>query len=114
MAMREIDLLQGTLDLLILKTISNAPMHGYRIASRIQQLSDKMLRIEESSLYPTLYRLEEKGLIQSEWGVTDSNRKAKFYKLTRKGRAEMDAEAESWQRLSRAVTRLLKAVEQES
>lgn len=114
MAMREIDLLQGTLDLLILKTISNAPMHGYRIASRIQQLSDEVLRIEEGSLYPALYRLEEKGLIQSEWGVTDSNRKAKFYKLTRKGRAEMDAEAESWQRLSRAVTRLLKAVEQES
>ena len=112
MAMKEIDLLQGTLDLLILKTISTEAMHGYRIAARIQQLSDEILRIEEGSLYPALYRLEQKGLIQSEWGMTDNNRKAKFYKLTRKGRTEMDAESESWERLSRAVARVLKAIEQ--
>jgi PadR family transcriptional regulator, regulatory protein PadR len=112
MAMKEIDLLQGTLDLLILKTLSSEPNHGYRIAARIQQLSDEVLRIEEGSLYPALYRLEQKGFIESEWGMTDTNRKAKFYKLTRKGRAEMDAEAESWQRLSRAVARVLRAIEQ--
>jgi PadR family transcriptional regulator len=112
MAMKEIDLLQGTLDLLILKTLSTEPMHGYRIAGRIQQLSDEVLRIEEGSLYPALYRLEQKGFIESEWGITDTNRRAKFYKLTRKGRSEMDAEAESWQRLSRAVARVLRAIEQ--
>ena len=108
----KLDLLQGTLDLLILKTLSTEPMHGYRIAARIQQLSDEVLRIEEGSLYPALYRLEQKGFIESEWGMTDTNRKAKFYKLTRKGRAEMDVEAESWQRLSRAVARVLRSIEQ--
>jgi transcriptional regulator len=112
MAMKEIDLLQGTLDLLILKTLSKEPMHGYRIAARIQELSEEVLKIEEGSLYPALYRLEQKGLIQSEWGMTDNNRKAKFYKLTRKGRTELDAESASWERLSRAVARVLKAIEQ--
>jgi PadR family transcriptional regulator PadR len=112
MAMKQTDLLQGTLDLLVLKTLSAGPMHGYRIAARIQQLSDEVLRIEEGSLYPALYRLEQKGVIESEWGVSDQNRQAKFYKLTRKGRREMDAEAESWDRLSTAVARVLKAIEQ--
>ena len=112
MAMKEIDLLQGTLDLLILKTLSREPLHGYRIAARIQELSNEVLRIEEGSLYPALYRLEQKALIQSEWGMTDNNRKAKFYKLTRKGRNEMDAESQSWDRLSRAVARVLKGIEQ--
>lgn len=112
MAMKQTDLLQGTLDLLVLKTLSAGPMHGYRIAARIQQLSDEVLRIEEGSLYPALYRLEQKGVIDSEWGVSDQNRQAKFYKLTRKGRREMDAEAESWDRLSTAVARVLKAIEQ--
>ena len=112
MAMKEVDLLQGTLDLLILKTLSREPMHGYRIAARIQDLSNEVRRIEEGSLYPALYRLEQKGLIQSEWGMTDNNRKAKFYSLTRKGRNEMEAESESWERLSRAVARVLKAIEQ--
>jgi PadR family transcriptional regulator, regulatory protein PadR len=112
MAMKDIDLLQGTLDLLILKTVSNEPLHGYRIAARIHQLSDEILRIEEGSLYPALYRLEQKGLIESEWGTTDNGRKAKFYKLTRKGRKELEAETESWERLSRAVARVLKAIEQ--
>ncbi len=112
MAMKEIDLLQGTLDLLILKTLGGGPLHGYRIAATIHELSDEVLRIEEGSLYPALYRMEQKGLIQSEWGTTDNNRQAKFYKLTRKGRSEMQAEAESWQRLSAAVARVLKSVEQ--
>src|SRR6476469_7537932 len=108
--MKQTDLLQGTLDLLVLKTVSTGPMHGYRIAARIRQLSDEVLRIEEGSLYPALYRLEEKGLIESEWGLTDQHRQAKFYKLTRAGRREMNAEADSWDRLSAAVTRVLKAI----
>jgi PadR family transcriptional regulator PadR len=112
MAMKKIDLLQGTLDLLVLKTLSGGPMHGYRIASRIHDLSHEILRIEEGSLYPALYRMEQKGLIESEWGVTDNNRQAKFYRLTRKGRREMEEEAESWDRLSSAVARVLKAIEQ--
>ena len=112
MAMKQIDLLQGTLDLLVLKTLSAGPLHGYRIAARIRQLSDEVLRIEEGSLYPALYRLEQKGVIESEWGVSDQNRQARFYKLTRKGRREMEAEADSWDRLSTAVARVLKAIEQ--
>ena len=112
MAMKQIDLLQGTLDLLVLKTLSAGPMHGYRIAATIQQLSEEILRVEEGSLYPALYRMEEKGLIESEWGTTERNRQAKFYKLTRKGRRELTAEEESWGRLSKAVARVLKAVEQ--
>ena len=87
-------------------------MHGYNIATRIQQLSDEVLRIEEGSLYPALYRMEQKGFIESEWGVSENNRQAKFYKLTRKGRREMDAESDSWERLSTAVARVLKAIEQ--
>jgi len=110
--MNKIDLLQGTLDLLVLKTLSGGPMHGYKIAARIQQLSDEVLRIEEGSLYPALYRMEQKGFIESEWGVSENNRQAKFYKLTRKGRREMDAESDSWVRLSTAVARVLKAIEQ--
>jgi transcriptional regulator len=112
MAMKTIDLLQGTLDLLVLKSLSGGPMHGYRIASKIRDLSNEVLRIEEGSLYPALYRMERKGLIESEWGLTDNNRQAKFYKLTRKGRREMEEEAESWDRLSAAVARVLKAIEQ--
>ena len=112
MAMKQIDLLQGTLDLLILKTLGGGPLHGYRIAQKIRDLSDDVLRIEEGSLYPALYRMEQKGLIESEWGISDNNRQAKFYKLTRKGRREMAAESDSWARLSTAVARVLKAIEQ--
>jgi PadR family transcriptional regulator, regulatory protein PadR len=113
MAMKQVDLLQGTLDLLILKTLNGGPMHGYKIAQTIRDLSAAVLRVEEGSLYPALYRLEQKGLIESEWGVSDNNRQARFYKLTRKGRREMEAEAASWDRLSAAVSRVLKAIEQE-
>ena len=112
MAMKQVDLLQGTLDLLILKSLSGGAIHGYRIAQKIRDLSDEVLRVEEGSLYPALYRMEQKGLIESEWGVSENNRQARFYRLTRKGKREMDAEAASWARLSDAVTRVLKAIEQ--
>jgi len=112
MAVRQVDLLQGTLDLLVLKIVSAGPNHGYGIAMRIHQLSDSALRVEEGSLYPALYRMEEQGLIDSEWGPTENNRKAKFYKLTRKGRRAAQAELEGWLRLSGAVTRVLRAIEQ--
>jgi len=111
--MKEIDLLQGTLDLLILKSLGKGPMHGYAIAAKIHELSDDVLRIEEGSLYPALYRLELKGMIDADWGMTERNHRAKFYKLTRKGRRELQHEVESWQRLSTAVTRVLKAMGQE-
>ena len=112
MAVRQNDLLQGTLDLLILKSLSTGANHGYGIATRIRQLSDDVLRIEEGSLYPALYRMEEQGLIDSEWSVTENNRKAKFYKLTRKGRSAAQAEVDGWLRLSSAVTKVLRAIEQ--
>ena len=113
MAVRQFDLIQGTLDLLVLKSLSTGPNHGYAIAMRIHQLSDDALRIEEGSLYPALYRMEEQGLIDSEWRVTENNRKAKFYKLTRKGRTAAQEEFDSWLRLSKAVTRVLRLLEQE-
>ena len=112
MALKEIDLLQGTLDLLVLKTLSGGARHGYSIASKIQQLSADVLRVEEGSLYPALYRMEQKGLIESEWGLTETSRRARFYRLTRKGRREMQEESDSWVRLSTAVARVLKALEQ--
>jgi len=112
MAVRRIDLLQGTLDLLILRSLYAGPNHGYGIALRIHQLSDHALRVEEGSLYPALYRLEEQGLLDFEWRVTENNRTAKFYKLTRKGRAATQAELDGWLRLSAAVTKFLRAIEQ--
>jgi transcriptional regulator len=112
MAIKQTDLLQGTLDLLILQTLVPGPNHGYGIAGRIHQLSDDVLRIEEGSLYPALYRLERQGLIDSEWRVTDLNRKARFYSLTRKGRREAKAEREGWERLAGAIARVLRAIEQ--
>jgi len=112
MAVRQIDLLQGTLDLLILRSLATGANHGYGIATRLHQLSDDVLRVEEGSLYPALYRLEEQGLIEAEWRATENNRKAKFYSLTRKGRAAAQAEHDAWLRLSRAVTRVLRALEQ--
>jgi PadR family transcriptional regulator PadR len=112
MAMRTVDLLQGTLDLLVLKVLSVGPNHRYGIALRIHQLSDDALKVEEGSLYPALYRMEEQGLIDSEWRPTETNRKAKFYKLTRKGLRVADAELKGWLRLSGGVTRVLHAIEQ--
>jgi PadR family transcriptional regulator, regulatory protein PadR len=112
MAIRRTDLLQGTLDVLILRSLATAPNHGYGIASRIHQLSHDELRVEEGSLYPALYRLEEQGLIDSEWRASENNRRAKFYRLTRKGRAAARQEVDSWLRLSGAVTRVLRALEE--
>ena len=112
MGIRQIDLLQGTLDLLILKSLSTGANHGYGIATRIHQLSDDVLKVEEGSLYPALYRMEDQGLIESEWSVTENNRKAKFYRLTRKGRTAAQAEVDGWLRLSSAVTKVLRAIEQ--
>jgi PadR family transcriptional regulator PadR len=112
MAVRKTDLLQGTLDLLILRSLGTGPDHGYGIAARIHQLSRDELRVEEGSLYPALYRLEEQGLVDSEWAPTENHRRAKFYRLTRKGRAAAQQEADSWLRLSGAVTRVLRALEQ--
>jgi PadR family transcriptional regulator PadR len=111
MAMRTVDLLQGTLDLLALKVLSVGPNHGYGIAVRIHQLSEDALKVEEGSLYPALYRMEAQGLIDSEWRPTENHRQAKFYKLTRKGRRAADAELEGWLRLSGGVTRVLRAID---
>ncbi len=112
MAIRDTDLLQGTLDLLILKILSTGPNHGYGLALRIHQLSEDVLRVEEGSLYPALYRMEEDGLIRAKWGVTDNHRKAKFYTLTRHGRTATRAELDGWRRLSGATARVLRALEQ--
>jgi transcriptional regulator len=99
--------LQGTLDLLVLKSLQLEPQHGFGIAQRIQQLSSEVLRIEQGSLYPALYRLEERGWIAAEWGTSDNNRKAKFYALTRSGRRRLEAEEAAWTRLSSAVNQVL-------
>jgi transcriptional regulator len=107
MAAHEADLLQGTLDLLILKSLQNEPMHGFGISLRIRQMSKEMLTIEQGSLYPALYRLEDRGWIKAEWGVSENNRKAKFYSLTATGRKQLQAERQSWARLSTAINLVL-------
>jgi PadR family transcriptional regulator, regulatory protein PadR len=101
------ELLQGTLDLLILKTLSAGPMHGFAIAQRIQQCSDDVLVVEEGSLYPCLYRMEEKGWLKAEWGKSENNRRAKFYELTRSGRKQLEEESAIWERVHRAITLVL-------
>ena len=102
------DLLQGTLDLLILRTLAPGEMHGWGISQRIQQLSHDVLRVNQGSLYPALYRLEQQGWIESTWGDSENNRRAKFYRLTRAGRKQLAEETESWERLAAAVARVLK------
>jgi transcriptional regulator len=97
------DLLQGTLDLLILRTLALGPMHGWGVAQRIQQVTKDVLQIGQGSLYPALYRLEYKGWIRSDWGTSENNRRAKFYTLTRAGRKQLETELEAWQRLSAAI-----------
>jgi PadR family transcriptional regulator PadR len=101
------DLLQGTLDMLILKTLALEPAHGWGIAQRIQQVSRDVLQVNQGSLYPALYRLEHQGWIASEWGTSENNRKAKFYRLTQEGRRQLDAETENWERVSAAIDRIL-------
>lgn len=107
MANARTDLMQGTLELLILKTLSRDSMHGYGIAQRIHEAVDDLLRIEDGSLYPALYRMEERGWVTSEWGVSENNRRAKFYKLTRAGRKQLNGESANWERVSQAITRIL-------
>jgi PadR family transcriptional regulator PadR len=101
------DLLQGTLDLLILKTLAAGPMHGWGISLDIQQVSGEVLQVNQGSLYPALHRLEQQGLIESEWGSSENNRQAKFYRLTRAGRKQLADETRNWARLSEAVGRVL-------
>ena len=102
------DLVQGTLDLLILKTISLEPVHGWAIAKRIQQVSEDVLQITQGSLYPALHRLEQQGLVSAEWGQTETGREAKFYELTKTGRAALRSETAQWERLSAAVGLVLR------
>jgi len=101
------DLLQGTLDLLILKTLVGGPMHGWGISLRIQQVSQEVLQVNQGSLYPALHRLEQQGLIAAEWGNSENNRQAKFYELTKNGRKQLAEETRNWARLSAAVARVL-------
>ena len=101
------DVLQGTLDLLIMRTIALEPMHGWAIAQRINQISDELLRVQQGSLYPALHRLEHQGWITAEWGASEDNRRARFYALTKAGRKQLTTEIEKWERLSAGVNLLL-------
>jgi PadR family transcriptional regulator PadR len=101
-------ILKGTLDMLILKVVALGPSHGYAISQRIQQISKDFFRLQEGSLYPALYRLENRGLLQAEWRATDTGREAKFYRLTKKGRKGLEAEMESWERMTEAVALILR------
>ena len=103
------DLLQGTLDLLILKTLSLEPQHGWGVAQRIQQVSRNLLQVNQGSLYPALHRLEEQGWIDSEWGVSENNRRAKFYRLTAAGREQLERETEVWRQYAQAVRWILQS-----
>src|SRR5271169_6220834 len=102
------DLVQGTLDLLILKTVSLEPMHGWAIAKRIQQVSGEVLQVQQGSLYPALHRLEQQGWIRAEWGESEKNRRAKYYSLTAAGKKKLGREIEQWDRLSAAITLVIK------
>lgn len=103
------DLLPGTLDLMILKTLSLGPNHGYAVARRIRQVSDEVLQVEEGSLYPALHRLERRGLLRSEWRRSEANRRAKYYQLTRAGRASLSQQSARWRDLSTAIGKVLTA-----
>lgn len=105
-----IDLPQGTLDLLILRTLSLGAQHGWAIAERVQQVSSDVLRIQQGSLYPALHRLERRGWIKATWGASDNNRRAKFYELTKTGQKQLEAETDAWEKLTVAVGQVLKAV----
>jgi transcriptional regulator len=103
------ELLQGTLDMLILKTLSRGPLHGYAIAEFIQRTSDDVLRVEEGALYPALHRLEVRGLLAAEWGASDNNRRAKFYRLTAAGRKQLTQEAGYWTRMTAGIARIMES-----
>jgi PadR family transcriptional regulator PadR len=105
------DLLQGTLDMLILKIVALGPIHGYGIAQRVRQISREVLQVQQGSLYPALHRLEKRGWLSAEWGEAETGREAKFYTLTKIGRKQLTAEAENWDRLSEAVSLILRTAE---
>src|SRR5581483_4907287 len=107
--MQKIELLQGTLDMLILKVLNRGPMHGFGIAERIQQLSKDVLSVGEGSLYPALYRLQERGWIESEWGQSENNRRAKYYQLTKAGRKQLETEATGWEQMCAAIARIMQS-----
>ncbi len=107
MTKQDADLLQGTLDMLILKTVALEPIHGYGISLRIQQVTKDVLRVRQGSLYPALYRLERKGWIDYEWGASENGRRAKYYRLTKEGRKQLAGQTETWERLSAAVNQIL-------
>jgi PadR family transcriptional regulator, regulatory protein PadR len=109
MKRQKADLLQGTLDMLILKALSAAPLHGYGVGQRIGQLAEEMLKVEEGSLYPALYRLEERGWIKSDWGKSENNRRARFYALTAAGRKQLGVEEENWRLLVTAVGKVMQS-----
>ena len=102
------ELLRGTLDMLILKTLAHGALHGYNIVERIQRMSEDVLQVEEGALYQALHRLELRGLLASEWGVSENNRRAKFYRLTAEGRVQLDYAARRWERLSTAISRIMR------
>jgi transcriptional regulator len=110
---KAIDLLQGTLDMLILKAVSLGPLHGYGVLLRIQQISGEQLEIQQGSLYPALYRLEHQGWIASEWGESDNNRKAKFYSLTATGRCQLHSETEKWNRMASLIASILRTTSEQ-
>jgi len=110
---KQLDLLQGTLDMLILKAVSLGPLHGYGVLLRIQQISKDRLEIQQGSLYPALYRLEHQGWIASEWGRSENKRKARFYRLTASGRRRLQAEAQRWNQMSDVITGILRTAPEE-
>src|SRR6186713_699470 len=107
--MQKPDLLQGTLDMLVLKVLSREPTHGFGICQRIQRLSDDVLTVGEGSLYPALYRLQDRGWIESEWGQSENNRRAKYYRLTKAGRKQLGVEREGWNRLCLAIAQVMQS-----
>jgi PadR family transcriptional regulator, regulatory protein PadR len=110
MTTQRIDLPQGTLDLLILRTLSPGPLHGWAISERVQQISDDVLRIQQGSLYPALHRLELRGWIKAEWGASENNRRAKYYELTKTGQRQLATEQDAWEKMTVAVAEVLRAV----
>lgn len=110
MAQERIDLPQGTLDLLILRTLAAGPQHGWAISERVQQVSSDVLCIQQGSLYPALHRLERRGWIKARWGTSDNNRRARYYELTRAGQRQLEAETESWRKLTTAVAQVLESM----
>ena len=111
MPIEKSDLLQGTLDMLILKIVALGPVHGYGISQRIRQISKEVLRVQQGSLYPALHRLEKRGWLAAEWGESENGREAKFYKLSAKGRKQLQSEESNWERLAQAITRIMQTAQ---